>query len=129
MRPLALLLTACAAALLAAGCGAPSEHSVDKTKACLQTTGARITPPRGDFVASTATVGAFRAYLRGGTNFVTMSFGADEKEAADTARGYDRFHGKNVGLADILFVDKNVVMLWKQHPSDAETKSVIDCLK
>jgi hypothetical protein len=113
-----------------AGCGGPpSHHGLAKTRDCLEKTGAQIVRPAGDFVASTASEGTFRAVLHGGTNFVTLSFGADDDEATQIARGYDRFHGKNVGVADILYEDRNVIMLWKLHPSDAELKVVTDCLK
>jgi hypothetical protein len=129
---LRLLSTALAAvvALLAAGCGTPPEHALDKTRSCLQDAGARVAKPTGDFVATTATDGAIRAYLHGkhGT-FVTLSFGADEDEAASTVLGYQRFHGRNIGLADILYTDKNVVMLWKEHPTDADAALVTGCLK
>ena len=112
------------------GCGAPSEHSLEKTRSCLEAAGARIAPPAGDFVATTATEGAFRAYLHGRKgNFVTMSFGADSDEATDTGLGYERFHGRTIGLSDILFLDRNVAMLWKEHPSDADSALVTGCLK
>ena len=113
-----------------AGCGSPpSKYAPDKSRECLTKAGARIVPATGDFVASTASEGAFRAVLHGGTTFVTLSFGADDAEATQIAQGYDRFHGKNVGVADILYQDRNVVLLWKLHPSDDELKVVTDCLK
>jgi hypothetical protein len=117
-------------ALALAGCGGPPEHSLEKTRSCLEQAGARVTPATGDFVASTASVGSFRAYLHGKKgNFVTMSFGSDADEANDTALGYQRFHGRNIGLSDILFLDRNVTMLWKDHPSDADSTLVSGCLK
>lgn len=113
-----------------AGCGSPpSHHALAKTRDCLEKTGAQIVRPTGDFVASTASEGAFRAVLHGGTNSVTLSFGADDDEATQIAEGYDRFHGKNVGVADILYQERNVILLWKLHPSDAELQVVTDCLK
>jgi hypothetical protein len=116
--------------VLLAGCGSPpSKYAVDASRECLANTGAKIEQPKGDFVASTASAGAFRAVLHGGTNFVTLSFGADDDEATQIAEGYDRFHGKNIGVADILYQDRNVIMLWKLHPSDDELKVVTDCLK
>lgn len=130
MAKLFLLTVGGLAVLVLAGCGAPGEHSLAKSRACLVRDGARITRPVGDFIASTATVGSFRAYLHGRKgNFVTMSFGADEQESADTSLGYQRFHGKNIGLADILFTDRNVVMLWKEHPSPEDAARVTACLK
>jgi hypothetical protein len=128
VRNLALL--AVAVAVLAAGCGTPPRHSLEKTRSCLVEAGARVTAPVGDLVATTASEGAFRAHLHGKKgNFVTLSFGADDKEAADTMLGYERFRGRNIGLADILYGDHNVVMLWKEHPSEADTKLVTGCLK
>jgi hypothetical protein len=127
---LPLLTAAGLAVLVLAGCGAASEHSLVKSRSCLEQAGVRITRPTGDFVATTATIGSFRAHLHGKKgNFVTLSFGADEQESADTSLGYERFHGKRIGLADILYVDKNVVMLWKEHPSDKDTALVNGCLK
>jgi hypothetical protein len=125
---------AIAALLLAvavlAGCGSPPLHSAAKTRACLVESGLRVTPPSGDFVASTATQGSFRAHLKGARqNFVTISFGADGDEAAATAAGYERFHGKNIGVADILAVDKNAVMLWRMHPTVKEETAIKDCLR
>jgi hypothetical protein len=119
-------------ALLLAGCAgsSPTAFSLEKTRDCLRDKGARIAKPAGDFVASTASVGTFRAYLHGKRgNFVTLSFGADADEAATIAEGYNRFHAKNVGLADILFTDKNVTLLWKEHPSAADTDLVTGCFR
>jgi hypothetical protein len=113
-----------------AGCGSPpSKYALDKSRDCLAKTGAQIVRPKGDFVASTASGGTFRAVLHGGTTFVTLSFGADDAEATQIAQGYDRFHGKNIGVSDILYQDHNVIMLWKLHPSDDELQVVTGCLK
>jgi hypothetical protein len=115
---------------LLAGCGSPPTHyTLAKSRECLAKTGAKIVRPKGDFVASTASGGNFRAVLHGGSNFVTLSFGADDDEALQLAQGYDRFHGANIGVADILYRDRNVAMLWKLHPSDDDLKLVTDCLK
>ena len=118
---------AAAALLLLAGCGTPPEHSAEKSRSCLHDKRVRISPPRGDFVATTATEGSFRAHF--GRNFVTLSFGADEAEAQATVDGYVRFHGRGFGLDNLLYTDKNVVMLWKQHPSDAQAATIVNCLK
>jgi hypothetical protein len=129
VRPLPFALLVPLAALLA-GCGSPpvNHFTLAKTRACLADTGAQIVKPTSDFVAGTASEGTFRAVLHGGSNFVTLAFGADEAEAVQLAQGYDRFHGKNIGVADILYQDKNVTMLWKLHPADDELKLVTDCL-
>jgi hypothetical protein len=112
------------------GCGSPpSKYERTKSSECLAKTGAEIERANGDFVASTASGGAFRAVLHGGTTFVTLSFGSDDDEASQIVAGYDRFHGKNIGVSDILYQDHNVVMLWKLHPSDDELQLVTGCLK
>ena len=118
---------AAAALILLAGCGSPPEHSAEKTRACLRDEGLRITAPKGDYVATAATDGSFRAHI--GSNFVTLSFGADADEAQATVDGYVRFHGRGFGLSNLLYTDKNVVMLWKDHPSDAQSAAVVNCLK
>ena len=125
------ILLSAALVCVVAGCGSPpvSHFSLEKTKACLTGKGARIVRPKSDIVASTASEGTFRAILHGGTNFVTLAFGADDQEALQIAQGYDRFHAKNVGVADILFRDKNVTLLWKQHPSSDDVDLVSGCLK
>jgi hypothetical protein len=123
-----LALAAVSAAVLVAGCGSPPLHSPSKTRSCLSDAGARTAAPAGDVVATTASEGAFRVLLPSG-NAVTLSFGADADEAAQTVQGYERFHAQNVGLGDVLYSDKNVVMLWKEHPSDADAQLVTGCLK
>ena len=129
MRPFAFV-AAVVLLLAVAGCGVTGEHSLDKTRSCLEKKGVRIARPTGDFVATTASGGAFRAYLHGRKgNFVTLSFNRDDEEAQRTALGYDRFHGKTFGVEDILFTDHNVTMLWKVHPSDADAKLITGCLK
>jgi hypothetical protein len=129
VRPIIPILLA--AALLAGCAGSVSTtHSLAKTRSCLVDKGALVRPPTGDFVASTASGGAIRAYLHGRKgNFVTLSFGADETEAEAIKQGYDRFHGKNIGLADILFSDRNVTLLWKLHPTSGDADLVTGCLK
>ena len=124
-----LLLSVPLVALLAACGSPPTDYTLAKTRDCLEKTGAQIAHPKGDFVASTASGGDFRAVLHGGSNFVTVSFGADDQEAQQVAQGYVRFHGANIGVADILYESRNAVMLWKLHPSDDELKVVTDCLK
>jgi flagellar basal body-associated protein FliL len=118
--------------VLAAGCGGSVSmtHSLAKTRACLEQKGAKAARPKRDFVASTASAGTFRAYLHGPKgNFVTLSFGADPAEAQALADGYNHFHGKNIGVTDILFTDKNVTLLWKEHPTSGDAALVSGCLK
>ena len=117
-----------ACALVVAGCGSPPRYSLEKTRTCLKDGGAAIVPPKSDFVAQSATAGAFRAELKG-DNAVTIAFGRTDEEAKQTADGYVRFHAKNVGISDILSLDRNAVLLWKEHPSQRDLAVVNDCLK
>jgi hypothetical protein len=131
VRTIIVPAAAALAVLVLAGCGSPPHYSLPSTKACLQKAGLAITPPTGDFVAESATVGSFRATFTGVRigNAVTILFGRNAQEAKDSALGYIRFHAKNVGVYDILFVDKNVTMLWKEHASLADRATVTGCLK
>jgi hypothetical protein len=125
------LLAAFVGVLALAGCGSPPHYALAPTRTCLQQDGARIVAPRNDFVAQTATSGAFRAWLSGTAkgNAVTISFGSNADDAKNIADGYLRFHAKNVGVSDILYTDKNVVLLFREHPSDADLSKVRSCLK
>ena len=129
-RPLAAVLTL-APVLVLAGCGAPPNYSLAGTRSCLEKAGMHVAAtPVSDLVAHTAANGTFRARLKGADpNAVTLSFADNAKDAQDVADGYIRFHAKNVGVTDILFVDKNVVTLWLRHPSDADRSAITSCLK
>ena len=122
-RPLPLVV---AIVVLAAGCGGKANYTRAKTRACLAEH-ARI-GGKLDFVASTATGGAFVAHLDG--NFVTVLFGEDESDAEELEGAYQRFAFPNVrvGLPDVLRREGNAVMLWHEHPSDDELETVEDCL-
>jgi hypothetical protein len=80
-----------------------------------------------DFVASTATGGAFKAHVR--HNSVTIVFGKTEADANDINDAYRRFRGRNIGINDVLRQQNNVVMLWRLHPSDSNLTRVTDCLR
>lgn len=127
--PVAVLLALLAAVVLA-GCGTPPHYSLGKSRACFAKAGKRITDPAKDFVAQSATDGTFRVWLHGKKGqFVTVSFGEDAADAKNIADGYLRFHAKNIGISDILYLEKNVVLLWREHPSDADLSEVSGCLK
>lgn len=127
--PVAVLLALLAAVVLA-GCGTPPHYSLGKSRACFKQAGKRITDPAKDFVAQSATDGTFRVWLHGKKGqFVTLSFGENAADAKNIADGYLRFHAKNIGISDILYLEKNVVLLWREHPSDAELSEVSGCLK
>jgi hypothetical protein len=121
--PLAIVL-----ALLLAGCGGAKGYSLTKTRACLAGKGVRI-GGKLDFVASTATGGAFVAHL--GDNFVAVVLGDNENDAKQIELAYHRFAFENVreGLPDVLRRDRNAVLLWHEHPKDADLALVEGCLK
>jgi hypothetical protein len=118
-------------ALGLAACGRTSAvlFTEQATAACLAKAGVHTAPVSNseDFVASTATGGAFRAHL--GNNFVTTSFGLTLADAQNIDQAYEQFHAKNVGLADVLRTENNAVMLWHAHPSDADLATITNCLK
>jgi len=115
-------------ALVAAGCGGKTTYSVAKTRSCLQARGAQI-GSKLDFVASTATGGAFSASL--GDNSVKLVFGATQDDAKQIVAAYQRFAFPNVkaGLPDVLRRYNNVVTLWHTHPQDADLSLVVGCLR
>jgi len=115
-------------AVLAAGCGGKTTYSLAKTRACLQSRGAQV-GGKLDFVASTATGGAFAAKL--GDNDVKLVFGQSENDAQQIVAAYERFAFPNVksGLPDVLRRYSNVVTLWHEHPQDADLSLVVGCLR
>jgi hypothetical protein len=114
--------------LAATGCGGSESYSLEPTRDCLESRGARIGGDL-DFVASTATGGAFRASF--GDNSVKVLFGETEGDAEQIERAYGNFAFENVkaGLADVLRRYKNTVTLWQEHPQDTDLALVTGCLK
>jgi hypothetical protein len=49
-------------------------------------------------------------------------------DADNIDQAYRRFHAKNVGIDDVLRTQGNAVMLWHQHPTDADISTVTGCL-
>jgi hypothetical protein len=115
-------------AVLTASCGkgGGAIYTLAKTRVCLRADKVRIGGPL-DFVATTATGGALKAHL--GDNFVTLVFGETVADADNINQAYHRFRSKNVGIEDVLRQQQNAVMLWHQHPSDADVARVTTCLK
>jgi hypothetical protein len=95
---------------------------------CLRAQHLRIAPPpASDFVATTAEGGAFAAKLR--HNHVTITFGVTVAQANNIDQAYRHFRATNVGIDDVLRQQGNAVMLWHQHPVDADLNLVQGCLK
>jgi len=112
------------------GCGGNTTYSLPKTKACLIGRGAKVSDNvKNDFVASTASGGAFVANL--GDNSVKVVFGQNDTGAQQIQQAYEHFAFKNVqsGLPDVLRLYNNVVTLWHQHPEPTDLALVIGCLK
>jgi hypothetical protein len=127
MRRLPHLLPVLGAVLFLPACGGSEtkQFTPADTRACLVDKGAKI-GGRLDFIASTATGGAFRARLS--ENSVTVVFGQTEEDARQIESAYERAAAPNVGVADILARRLNVVLLWREHPSDTELEAIADCL-
>lgn len=113
---------------VAAGCGSSNDYSLAATRACLEARGVQIGGPL-DFVASTATGGAFVATL--GDNSVKVVFGETDSDAEQIQRAYAHFAFPNVkaGLPDVLRLDRNVVTLWHEHPQESDLALLTGCLK
>jgi hypothetical protein len=123
-----IALIAVFAVFCLAGCGGQSLFSAEKTQACLASENARI-GGKLDFVATTATGGAFVATLS--DNSVTVVFGAKESDAAEITQAYQRFAFPNIkaNIQDVLERYKNAVLLWHTHPASADLALVTGCLK
>jgi hypothetical protein len=117
-----------AAAAVLAGCGSSSSklYVLASTKSCLAAAKIPL-KPAADFVATTATGGSTRAIFP--TNSVTLVLGLTQGDADNINAAYQRFHGANVGIADVLRQDRNAVMLWKFHPADKDAALLVGCLK
>jgi len=119
--------------LLASACGppGPKKYSEAKSRACISDQHVRVgAPPASDFVANTALGGAYKVTLRD-KNWVTVSFGDSVDNGTKLADAYRSVAAKNVraGIDDVLRTNGNAVMLWHEHPRDADLALVEGCLK
>jgi hypothetical protein len=113
--------------LAAAGCGGSTTYSEAKSRACLRDAGLKVkSPAASNVVASAAEGGAF--VVRFPKNLVVVSFGLDRNGAERIVRGFQRFHGANIGLPDVLHAQHNAVLLWAVHPQDEYVKVIEGCL-
>lgn len=115
-----------AASLLAACGGGSKTYSEAPTRTCLAKESRVTLSSKVDFVASTVSGGAFN--VRFPTNQVTVMFGEDRDEAGRIVNAYKQFKGENIGLEDVLRVERNVVMLWAAHPQDDDLETIYGCL-
>jgi hypothetical protein len=126
-----LLAALAVVAAIVSGCGSSGTpiYSRDATAACLTKAGLspKPVPESADFVANSATGGAFTVQLAG--NRVTVSFGETLADADNLDQAYRRFKANNVGLDDVLRRQANALMLWHVHPEDTDLTTVTGCLK
>jgi hypothetical protein len=121
------LVIALVATTALAGCGGSHSqlYTLAAVKQCLVAAKIPLTPAK-DFVATTATGGSARAIFP--SNAVTLVFGLTQSDADNIDAAYRRFHGKNVGVEDVLRQDHNAVLLWQFHPADADAGVIGGCL-
>jgi hypothetical protein len=127
-----LSLVVLAALVVAAGCSRGAEalkpYRLEPTRACLVDAGLRLgKPPQSDFVASTASGGAVR--VRYADIRVTLTFAADDAEAARTEQAYRRFAPRKLPIDDVLRRNRNVVELWEFAPTIDHQDTMNRCLK
>jgi hypothetical protein len=128
MARLALVGVAVGILLTLAGCGGQTTYTLSRSENCLSQRGVKIGGTL-DFVAGTATGGAFRADLD--DNFVTVAFGDNLGGGVNIESAYRRFALPNVreGLPDVLRRYSNAVTLWHKHPSDSDLALIVGCLR
>jgi hypothetical protein len=117
--------------VILAGCGSGGGggvYSRAKTEQCLNGKPGVAVDHDVDFVASTATGGAFHVILDS-KNSATVVFGETVNDANNINDAYHRFRAKNVGVDDVIRQVGNAVLLFHVHPSDAEIATITDCLK
>ena len=128
MARLALVGVAIGILLALAGCGGKTTYTLSRSENCLTQRGVKIGGDL-DFVAGTATGGAFLAHLD--TNFVTVAFGDTLTGGINIESAYKRFALPNVraGLSDVLRRYNNAVTLWHEHPNESDLSLIVGCLR
>jgi hypothetical protein len=129
VRRIAAIAAVSVATAACGGSGNSGIYARDASSTCLTGKGVPVKSVANstDFVADSATGGAFRATLP--HNRVTVSFGLTLDDADNIDQAYRRFHAANVGIDDILRQQGNAVMLWHMHPRDADIATITGCLK
>jgi hypothetical protein len=128
MTRLALVGVAVGVLLTLTACGGKTTYTLSRSESCLTQRAVKIGGSL-DFVAGTATGGAFVAHLE--DNFVTIAFGDTLAGGQNIEKAYTRFALANVraGLPDVLRRYNNAVTLWHQHPSESDLALVVGCLR
>jgi hypothetical protein len=118
-----------AAGILLAGCGGdeePDRYTLEATQACLEEEDVSTSSSDLDFVASTALGGALVAHP--GDNRVVLAFGDTPADAVRTVRAYRTFAGRRIPLQDLLFQERNTVLLWEEPPTPEQARTIGECL-
>ena len=117
---------ALAVALLAA-CGTVDRgpYKLEPTRRCLHDEGLRLATRGLGVIAESAPGGALRTFV--GTHNATLSFADTNRSALGIARAYKKFGPPHT--ADLLFVERNVVLVWDVTPDDDTRGKVDGCLR
>jgi hypothetical protein len=59
---------------------------------------------------------------------VVLAFGDSAADAVRTVRAYRTFAGRRIPLQDLLFQERNTVLLWEEPPTPEQAKTIRDCL-
>jgi len=129
VKQIAAIAAITVAAAACGGSGHATLYVKEPSRSCLVGKGLRVRPviDTTDFVANSATGGAFRVTLP--RNSVTVSFGLTLEDADNIDQAYRHFRAPNVGIEDVLRQQQNAVMLWQLHPSDTDISTITGCLK
>ena len=111
--------------------GGDDLYSLESTSDCLGgREGVRVsdreTDLGRDFIARAAPGGALKIDLKG--NDLILSFGESEQDAERTQRAYLRFAGGTIPVQDLLFRERNVVLLGRDPPQPGQRELLAGCL-
>lgn len=130
---LAVLIGIPALVLLAANAiaGGDDLYSLKGTSGCLtDREGVRVSDRERDlgrdFIAQAAPGGALKVTFEG--NDLVLSFGTTEQDAERTQRAYLRFAGGTIPVQDLLFRERNAVLLWRDPPRPEHRELLVGCL-
>jgi hypothetical protein len=121
-------------ALVLAGCGARSStpYTAEATVPCLKDedfTGVTTNPAKIGFIAALAPLGGLKATSPLG-NTVTIAFAEDADSVEATERAFTARAPKSLRprMRDIMFADRNAVIVWTTAPKGDDTDAVAGCL-
>lgn len=111
--------------------GGDDLYSLESTRDCLvDKEGAEVSEREQDlgrdFIAQAAPEGAMKVTIAG--NDLVLSFGTSEQDAERTQRAYLRFAGGTIPVQDLLFRERNAVLLWRDPPQPEQRELLVGCL-